>query len=126
MGKMEKVYWSENLGQFVTKGKKCLYDKNIQSSPKDPFLKGLLEETLKRISKLENAICNTDGRGILERQLQCAAKTQGKHNMVYYEQDHPATESYWFKCQICKLIINKTKKELSAVEKEGLKKLKLL
>ena len=83
-----------------------------------------------------------------QTQLQCSAKTQGKHKMVFDKKGSEETTTYnntlptpaWFvaysygtsdrdfhfKCSICDLAITKTKDELSAVEKEALRKLKLL
>ncbi|KKN75915.1 hypothetical protein LCGC14_0376230 [marine sediment metagenome] len=152
-----KIYWDENLQQIRTRGGKCLLDRTSAGNYRG-IVNGhiaVIQDMGKRIRALEDI-----GQGFapahfrlldkLEKQLQCSAKTQGKHKMVFVKKGSEETTTYnntlptptWFvtytysygtsdrdfvfKCSVCDLEITKTEKELSAVEKEGLKKLKLL
>ena len=112
---MEKVYWNEKEQQIVTKDGRCLYDKAHCRENKE--------------CAVSRHTCIVE----LRRQLQCAAKG---HKTVF---EKVCTESglrvrifdkfeepYIFKCSNCSLEIAKTEKELSATEREALKKLKLL
>ncbi len=174
MKKMEKIYWDESQQQIRTKGGECLLDKavllarlnsleerikghqvtrNILSIrlaklENAQYTKTLYDKNLGKIKTLTDSI-NSYAKAEFEikKQLQCSAKTQGKHKMVFVkkngeEKSSISDSSGWtcinvysictpnrdfvFKCSVCDLAITKTEKELSAVEKEGLKKLKLL
>ena len=146
--KMKKIYWDENLQQIRTKGRKCLMDKNHQQSINDSDSRRI-SNLQGRVQKLENITKTVDdgiAKGIaglekwatnrestIKKQLQCSAKG---HKMVFNRQGAARQQTsltlidifsgYVFKCSICGLEITKTEKELSAVEKEALKKLKLL
>ena len=132
-----KIYWDEKLQQIKTRGGECIYDKNREGNTSE--IVELRQEYSKAINKLETQA----------KQLQCSAKTQGKHKMVFNrlsrnifrmhepillygagvplrQTEHGTFKFYIFKCSICDLEITKTEKELSAIEKEALKKLKLL
>ncbi len=167
--KMEKIYWDESQQQILTKDGKCLYDPRAERNTFNSivatltervyrlenaqYTKRLYDKNWDKIEKLKTQMPKIEPElisaiGKLERQLQCSAKTQGKHKMVYQsDPPKPKNDTNWdiigdswntgnactikakryiFKCSICDLEITKTKKELSAVEKEALKKLKLL
>ncbi|HDY87626.1 MAG TPA: hypothetical protein ENH82_05845 [bacterium] len=154
--KMKKIFWDEREGQIVTKGGECLYDKDsinrrlestvdLAKSFIATFetLKTIVKDKDKRLETLEKRLndftcmmCNTNPTEIiqLQHQLQCAAKG---HEMIFKETNKTGPSSYrcvgpipggWFvfKCTNCNLEIIKTEKELSCVEKEALRKLKLL
>ena len=93
---MKKIYWNEKERQIVTKNGECIWYKDQQ------------EELTDRVY-------------VLEKQLQCAAKG---HKMVY--ETTTSTNGFIFECAVCDFEITKTKEELTATEKEALKKLKLL
>ena len=69
---------------------------------------------------------------LVQAQLQCSAKTKGKHKMVYEKKreldmspcalnySSIVTHPYIFKCSICNLEITKTNKELAKAEREHL------
>ncbi len=100
------------------------------------YTKTLYDKNLGKIKTLTDSI-NSYAKAELEikKQLQCSAKG---HKMVYSKLDlclncftlgigqRDYSKRFVFKCSICDLEITKTEKELSAVEKEALKKLKLL
>ena len=138
-----KIYWDKNLRQIRTKDGECLMDKNHQQSIND--------SDSRRICALDDRVCKAVALGTskvdtLRTQLQCSAKTQGKHKMVFNgintKSETPFTimvikgsegwrgakntKLYAFKCSVCGLEITKTENELSKTEKEALKKLKLL
>ena len=88
-----------------------------------------------QVQKIEKSLtCIKDNT--LLHQLQCSAKTGGKHKMVF---DRAACVhiprspylidiggGYAFKCKVCNLEITKTEAELTKTEAEGLKNLGLL
>jgi len=124
---MEKVYWDEGKYQIVTKDGMCLYDKNIVApATLNKYDMAILDRPIldKMAAERKEWLHESNN---LKAQLVCSAKTQGKHKMVYDGLNTIRTlcETYSFECSVCGLEINKTKAELSTVEKEGLKKLKL-
>lgn len=146
--KMEKVYWDEESKQIMTKDRECLYDKvglNNQLA-----LKRIEIESLElRINKLQTVVGTLSdivyGRNghetsqgaidKLQAQLQCSAKGHEiRYNRIIKIGAQPISPftllpedaQYYFVCSICGLEIAKTAKELTAGEKEALKKLKLL
>ena len=121
-----EIYWDKKLGQILTKDGECLYDEHA-----------MLKIGLQADERVNNSFkIYEDKFAKLQAQLQCSAKTQGRHKMVFEKKDTAtglitfgmgvAQMRFFFKCSICGLEITKTEKELSAIEKEALKKLKLL
>ena len=130
-----KIYWDKNLQQIRTKDGRCLWDRRYIQNQIDELVlsRRNWDARISVIEKQESRmLCD------FKAQLQCSAKTGGKHKMVYSKLDiclncftlgtgqRDYSKRFIFKCSACGLEITKTEKELSAVEKEGLKKLKLL
>ncbi len=136
------IYWNDKEQQIMTMGGKCLYDK-------DSILSGLqnhkesLESVINdiKILRLWRKGCEgndyevmelrdkyakaVNGLDALTRQLQCSAKTEGKHGKWEFRgtlKSHPRLmlPLFVFKCSICDLEITLTKKELSKAEREHL------
>ncbi len=144
-----KIYWDKKLQQIRTKGGECLFDKNgfaNEIMAADKRVNAHFELNEKKLAAFRQEL-NT-WQSHFQKQLQCAAKTQGKHKMMFVKKGSEETATHqvnnapslWFvtyscgtsdrdfvfKCSVCGLEIAKTEKELSAAEKEALKKLKLL
>lgn len=158
--KMEKIYWDENEQQIKTKAGECLYDRRKNVGTDSALIEairriddidrrdaksdkgnaasslGQIHNLMSKVANLENDLASAQPNAKLQAQLQCAAKTQGKHKMVFKRKGTAtgyitlgigeAQMRFIFKCDICGLEIIKSKSELTASEKEGLKKLGLL
>ena len=124
---MKKVYWDEKEQQIKTKDGSCKYDRtgNVEWRKK---CNEVIDDTNQKATNFNTDIAK------LKTQLQCAAKG---HDMMFEKKIpcrtsrwslyiEPSEDKYIFKCSNCSLEITKTKAELTAKEKEGLKKLKLL
>ena len=138
--KKQKIYWYEKQQQIKTKGGKCLF------APEDYYIKC---EVDKKVRDGDVELLSRDLAKV-ERQLQCAAKA---HKMVFdrvregewstcpsfpemikdaslfgtgVSHTRKDESRFIFKCSDCGLEITKTAKELTATEKEALRKLKLL
>lgn len=101
--KRQKVYWNEVAGQIVTKGGKCLYDKNAV----DEF---------NRQVEINNCAIDDGHRFVFEKYIASGYSWEWGQ--------YPAW--YFFKCSKCNYEIKKQEKELTSTEKEALTKLKLL
>ncbi len=143
--KKSTIYWDDKEQQIKTRDEKCLYDVNRMSVEAiRPFIIGngeritkieqereQIQEYNRKIEEDENERDEKDAgwESKIEAQLQCGAKG---HKMVYAKKDlcfhrnSPQLTGYYFKCSNCGLEITRTAKELTVVEKEALKKLKLL
>jgi len=136
--KNRDVYWNPSEGQIMTKGGKCLYDRKKAASYRGVVdgNRSVIPGMGKRIRALENSITCTSAvpteTKILTAQLQCSAKTKGKHKMVYKDRVLKSmicgvkAYGYKFTCSTCNLEITKSKAELTPTEREHLKGLKLL
>ena len=151
--KMEKVYWDEKEQQIKSKDGKCLLDKSRVDricNLHDGRLTKRCEIIEQRLDIIKNRVAQAteyhndlaiDVKTI-KAQLRCAAKTGGKHKMVF-ERKKVGSDAQWvisksggvwqagwnglvFKCSVCGLEITKTKKELTKKEAEYLKGLHLL
>ena len=148
--KREPAYWVESEDQIMTRGGKCLFDKGaIKILVRDMNdCDRRYHKNRERIESLEGERvnrkdCRDDvthrcvvaektaerligSHGTLTCQLQCSAKTKGKHKMVYTKKvvtNHPL---YVFTCSVCDTEYIKTKAELTSTERESLKALKVL
>jgi hypothetical protein len=146
------VYWNEKEGQIKTRSGKCLYDKNVTDSKNanltnlEIFVEKLNKQAKILVTTNNDIACDLKG---VKAQLQCAAKghgdwkfvgdlkrkwertdteipLQGATSMTVMSYTASGNDGFIFKCSNCGLEITKTKKELTASEKEALKKLKLL
>ena len=148
----KKVYWDSELGQIKTKQGRCLYDKledggaanrfNAAMSAIDINYKSFKKEKEELNGSVLNCVTAnykaTEDVNLLRQQLACAAKG---HKMIFKEKIfitrgcttwllpilNTSIDNGWvFKCSNCGLEITKTTDELTLVEKDALKKLKLL
>ncbi len=136
----------------MTKGGKCVLDKNELQDKFQKAVESAIDAKIDKVhqknedwrNKCNEVIRKNDAAGVeLERQLRCGAKGHGK--WVYQKLTthyspakdggvmkslscfvEPNGNDFVFKCSACNLEITKTAKELTATEKEGLTKLKLL
>ena len=144
------IYWNAKEGQIMTKAGKCLYDKKVLSGRiRDSEIKiQVIEARNNRLKAEDDAIVAENkaidkenmeydkDRDVMKAQLQCSAKTKGKHKMVYSRtrlnegqcgglRDW-GSPCYVFECSTCNLEITKSKAELTPTERESLKALKVL
>ena len=142
--KKKSIYWNDKQGQIKIRGGKCVYDSNetarIKKLENTQYTYTLYDRNLDRIIELqeENKKRKKDPRPNenhvdieqLQAQLQCGAKGHDKWEYVkkdlVFFRNSPELTGFFFKCSDCGLVITKTAKELTATEKEALKKLKLL
>lgn len=142
-GKKMKIYWDKSMQQIKTKDGECLFDLMAYRSRCDKIIE--LESPDTEVDEYNkgidanNAKIEAENREYMDY-LRCAAKTQGKHKMMFQKSTKGTltinmiqgyccgqqNSPFIFKCLICGLEITKTEKELTPTEKEALKKLKLL
>ena len=141
------IYWDEKQQQIKTKSGKCLYNRR-EVGGKFTKIFQRIETLSQKIRKLEDVLPDEDWRKKCndaissnekvtrefetryQAQLQCGAKGHGQWVFVkkdlLLQRNCPELTGYTFQCEDCDLEITKTAKELTATEREALKKLKLL
>ena len=142
-----RIYWDDKQQQIKTKSGKCVYDRK-EVGTKFTKIFQRIETLAQKVKAIERSMtCTKDNT--LQAQLQCGAKGHGKWvyaggtKQKWDKTEHDisgnetitmkvmsytaiGSDGFIFKCSDCGLEITKTAKELTATEREALRKLKLL
>ena len=124
------IYWNKEVGQIMTKGGKCLYDKGVidRQKPDEQWREEcneVIRSTNQKASEFVAEVATS-----LRAQLQCGAKGHGDwvyqkpQEYLYYTCLGSPTKragTFIFKCSTCNLEKTLTWKELTVKQRDGLK-----